>query len=96
MEFFVLLKFLYLALSIKSEFCSKIEVPSNFYGSPEVFSGYLSNSDWFVEAFTFHDGVLKVNGSGTDIDIDLNETPHTGIKQLELVCRLVFHFCFMI
>ena len=63
MEFFVLLKFLYLALSIKSEFCSKIEVPSNFYGSPEVFSGYLPVREWFVEAFTLHEDVLKIAGN---------------------------------
>ena len=78
MKYLLLVRLLCLALLIKTNLCSKIDVPSNFYGSPEVFSGYLSNSKWFVEAFTLHDDALKITGDKFEIEDELKNTPHTG------------------
>ena len=46
----------------------QIDVPANFYGSPEVFSGYLSNSDHFKEAFTLHDDHFIIAGSTPEVE----------------------------
>ena len=78
MKLLLLFMFSCLALLLKTKLCSKIDVPSNFYGSPEVFSGYLPNSEWFVEAFTFHDDTLEIFGTENEVDSELNETPYTG------------------
>ena len=43
-----------------------IETPANFYGSPEIFSGYLPNRDRYIDAFTLYD-CLAVDGTATQI-----------------------------
>ena len=58
------------------------EVPSNFYGSPEVFSGYLSNSEVFIEAFTLHDDHVSISGSTHEVEHAL-ETIDTKGKNRE-------------
>ena len=78
MKLLLLFMFSCLALLLKTKLCSKIDVPSNFYGSPEVFSGYLPNSEWFVDAFTLHDDSLKIIGDRYEIEDELKNTPHTG------------------
>ena len=45
----------------------QLDIPSNFYGSSEVFSGYLSNNEVFIEAFTLHDDHLSMSGSTTEV-----------------------------
>ena len=73
-----MVRLLSLLLLSKFNFCSKIGVPSNFYGSPEVFSGYLPNSEWFADAFTLSDDALKIYGSVFDISDKLHNVTSTG------------------
>ena len=58
------------------------DVPSNFYGSPEVFSGYLSNTEVFIEAFTLHDDHVSISGSTQEVEHAL-ETINTKGKNRE-------------
>ena len=57
-----------------------IQVSSNFYVSPEVYSGYLSNAEQYKEAFTMPDAdgenTLYIRGDDTEIEFQLatNET----------------------
>ena len=54
------------------------DVPSNFYGSPEVFSGYLSNSDVFIEAFTLNDNHVNICGSTPEVEHTLETIDTAG------------------
>ena len=47
--------------------CTGIETPTNFYGSPEIFSGYLPDGDRYVEAFSLHDDCFVVEGSSQQV-----------------------------
>ena len=57
---------------------SQNKVPSNFYGSPEVFSGYLSNSDVFIEAFTLNDNHVNICGSTPEVEHTLETIDTAG------------------
>ena len=52
-------------------FSFEIKVPANFYGSKEVLSGYLSNSDIIVEAYSLHPDYVVVCGSVQEVERQL-------------------------
>ena len=58
----------------------KIDVPSNFYGSSEVFSGYLSDYEVYVEAFTLHNDHVSISGSTSKVENTLENINSTGKK----------------
>ena len=49
----------------------KPSIPSNFYGSHEVFSGFLSNFDDVVNAFTLRDDHVSISGSIEEVESKL-------------------------
>ena len=53
--------------------------PSNFYGSPEVYSGYLSNSEMFIDAFTLNDDHVAIDGSAQEVEHALETINATGL-----------------
>ena len=66
-----------------------IQVPSNFYGSPEVYSGYLSNAEQYKEAFTMPDAdgknTLYIRGNETEIELQLATNETKGNTKLDFV-----------
>ena len=58
---------------------SQNKVPSNFYGSPEVYSGYLSNSEMFIDAFTLNDNHVAIVGSAQEVEHALGTINATGL-----------------
>ena len=54
-----------------------VKVPKNFRGSPEIFSGYLPNSDKFVQSFTYTRG-LEIVGNSTQVEKILAESNPQG------------------
>ena len=46
----------------------QIDVPLSFYGSSEVFFGYLSNSEEFIQAFTLSDDHITISGSIQEVE----------------------------
>ena len=56
----------------------KIEIPSNYFGSPEVFSGYLTKSELFIDAFTLYDDHLTITGSIPEVEHKLKTTNTIG------------------
>ena len=58
---------------------SQNKVPSNFYGSPEVYSGYLSNSEMFINAFTLNDHHVAIVGSPNEVEHALETINATGL-----------------
>ena len=58
----------------------QFQIPSNFYGSSEVFSGYLSNSEVFIEAFTLQDDHVSISGSIPEVERALESIDTTGNK----------------
>ena len=60
------------------------QIPSNFYGSPEVYSGYLSNSDVFIDAFTLQDDHVSISGSIPEVERALATWKNTGIKKYNM------------
>ena len=55
-------------------------VPPNFYGSPEVFSGYLSYSEVFIEAFTLQDDHVSISGRIPKVEHELDSMENAGKK----------------
>ena len=77
-------RYLFLGLLNHFLFCISAfqkHVPSNFYGSPEVFSGYLSNSEVFIESFTLHDDHINISGSTREVEYGLQTINTKGKKQ---------------
>ena len=66
---------LFLDFLVHLSFATKI--PDAFRGSPEIFSGYLPNSEKFVESFMFTRG-LVIKGNSTQIEKILAETNPKG------------------
>ena len=56
---------LFLNLLVLTNFAKK--TPDFFRGSPEIFSGYLLNSEKFVESFTYARG-LEIEGNSTQVE----------------------------
>ena len=53
--------------------------PSNFYGSPEVYSGYLSNGETYKDAFTLHDDHVTLSGTIPEVENALATVNTTGM-----------------
>ena len=69
-----------LLLNILSLYEAKhIEIPSNFYGSSEVFSGYLSEQQQYIDAFSLHPDHVLISGTIKDVEYGLERTQETGI-----------------
>ena len=66
-----------------------IQVLSNFYGSPEVYSGYLSNAEQYQEAFTMPDAdgenTLYIRGNQTEIELQLATAETEGNTKHDFV-----------
>ena len=62
----------------------KIDVPSNFFGSPEVFSGFLSDSDTFKRAFTLDDNHVTASGSIPEVEEQLRDMHATDVQHLSI------------
>ena len=60
-------------------------IPSNFFGSPEVFSGYLSNQEDFIEAFTLPEDHVTIAGTVHEVEQAL-ATMDTSGKQYKYTC----------
>ena len=56
---------------------SAAKVPKMFRGSPEIFSGYLPNSDKFAESFMYTKG-LEIVGNSTQVEKILAESNAQG------------------
>ena len=56
----------------------KHEIPSNFYGSSEVFSGYLSEQQQYVDAFSLHPDHVLISGSIQEVEHGLATSQDTG------------------
>ena len=64
-----------LNLLVLTSFAAKI--PDFFRGSPEIFSGYLPNSEKFVESFTYTRGLI-IEGNSTQVEKILAESNPRG------------------
>ena len=62
----------------------KIEIPWNYFGSPEVFSGYLTKSESFIDAFTLYDDHLTITGSIPEVEHALKTTNTIGKGQFTI------------
>ena len=71
-----------LFLMITRLYAWKIEIPWNYFGSPEVFSGYLTKSEPFIDAFTLYDDHLTITGSIPEVEHALKTTNRIGKHQL--------------
>ena len=49
-----------------------VNVPENFSGSPEVFSGYLPDKEKYVEAFTYHEDCVVIEGGSRSVSKQLS------------------------
>ena len=56
-----------------------VKIPSNFYGSSEVFSGYLSEQQQYIEAFSLHPDHVLISGSIENVEY-LLETIQPEVK----------------
>ena len=59
--------------------CVKYETPSNFYGSSEVISGYLSEQQQYIDAFSLHPGHNLILGTIENVEYQLDST-HAEVK----------------
>ena len=57
---------------------SESPIPTNFFGSTEIYSGYLSNSDWFVDAFTLGQDHPQISGSIQEVERELQSRETQG------------------
>ena len=64
-----------LTLLVHTNFAT--EIPKFFRGSPEIFSGYLPNSEKFKESFTYTRG-LVIEGNSTQVEKILAESKPKG------------------
>ena len=75
-----------------------VTVPSNFYGSPEVFSGYLSDQEKYVDAFTMSEDHVHVFGSIPDVEHQLEVLKPTSEKLRynfkKIIRPLIISICF--
>lgn len=55
------------------------EVPSNFYGSPEVYSGFLSDQEEYIEAFTLKKDAWRIQGTVASINKQLSLMKAYGV-----------------
>ena len=89
-----------LTVLVVETFCLNIQIPSNFYGSKEVFSGYLSNSDVIIDAYSLNNDHVTVSGLVIDVERKLASIDTKGkfvktklYKQsfidISSVCKLV-------
>ena len=53
---------------------------TNFFGSQDVFSGYLSESDEYIEAFTLDENHVVISGSIQTIEDHLETEERTGMS----------------
>ena len=60
--------------------CCGIKIPGNFYGSPEVLSGYLPNSDEYVEAFSLQEDCLTIKGNSRQVSKLIGSADPQGKK----------------
>ena len=76
---FTIMWSIYLSVSNSIFFvCLGFDIPTNFYGSPEIFSGYLPNQDQYVEAFTLHKDCLTIKGTSHEISRKMASTNPQG------------------
>ena len=68
-------------LTIARLYAWKMEIPSNYFGSPEVFSGYLTKSEPFIDAFTLYDDHVTITGSIPEVEHALKATNTIGKRQ---------------
>ena len=63
---------------------SESSIPTNFFGSTEIYSGYLSNIDWFVDAFTLGQDHEQISGSIQEVERQLQsrETQGNFVREL--------------
>ena len=66
-----------LLLALIASLSVGFEVPKMFRGSSEIFSGYLPNSDKFVESFTYTKG-LTIVGNSTQVEQKLANSDPQG------------------
>ena len=73
-----------------------VKVPKNFRGSPEIFSGYLPNSDKFAESFTYSKG-LEIVGNSTQVEKILAESNAQGkISCMRLILLITTFILFFV
>ena len=54
------------------------EIPSNFFGSSEVFSGYSSEQQQYIDAFSLHPDYVLISGTIQEVEHELETTRQTG------------------
>ena len=67
-----------LLLIVNSRACFSYSVPENFYGSSEVFSGYLTNRAQYEDAFTMHENHVLISGDINSTENQLALSDKTG------------------
>ena len=65
-------------LIICAAICTGIEIPENFSGSREVFSGYLPDKQKFVEAFSYRKDCKVIEGNATLVFLTLAQFDPKG------------------
>ena len=60
----------------------KHEIPSNFFGSLEVFSGYASGQQQYIDAFSLHPDHVLISGTIKDVESYLQTALDTGTPVL--------------
>lgn len=73
------LHFIKLSFILCLVFGYEYNVPSNFYGSPEVFSGFLSDQNEYIEAFTLKEDARIIEGNCTSVNEQLDSIETSGL-----------------
>ena len=68
-----------LIICVSGAFCLGTQRPQLFNGSPEVFSGYLPDSDKYVKAFMYHEDCAVIEGNAANVSWALAQSEKEGM-----------------
>ena len=69
--------FFLLVLTLSFPIYDALDVPWYFRGSPEIFSGYLPDSDIYIQSFSYQKG-LVIEGSAEEVENILAKSNPNG------------------
>ena len=79
----VLNVYIYYFIFLANANCVKYKIPSNFYGSPEVFSGYSSEQQQYIDAFSLHPDHVLISGTIHEVEHGLQTSQEIGKASLK-------------
>ena len=69
--------FFLLVLTLTVPIHDFVDIPQYFRGSPEIFSGYLPDSDIYIKSFSYQKG-LVIEGSAQEVENILAKSDPNG------------------